>query len=363
MSTLETLKEELIKQKVEIEKKGGTVSVNKSNPSPSEITAGIASIELPNLEVATATEQDVFAGKTFFSGNKEIKTGTFVYSVGEMDKYLVEDQTGDNLPRKTISIPEGVVALRKYLFTQFKNPINVVLDNELEYIDIYCFYQANNINITNFNDMQNLKTIGDYAFYESNVSGMDLGNLPDCITNIGVRAFSHCLPLHEGRSIVIKRGVETIGNYAFSNWGRLEYDELNIIRDESSPNLSLGLSVMEQIGFNCDFVLPSCCREIPESFNFRGSFNNIIIHENCTYVGSYSFGAFTDDANSLYRLKTVTFLGTTPPYTIGDRAFALQNMTNGFKIYVPDGSEDSYKNTGSISVLYRDYVYPMSQKE
>ncbi len=48
MTALETLKQELLAQKAAIEAKGGTVIVKNTYPSPSEITAGIATIPTNN---------------------------------------------------------------------------------------------------------------------------------------------------------------------------------------------------------------------------------------------------------------------------------------------------------------------------
>jgi len=66
MSSLEALKQELLTQRSLIESKGGTVEVAHTNPSPSEITAGINTIQAPNMTLATATEENVLEGKTFY---------------------------------------------------------------------------------------------------------------------------------------------------------------------------------------------------------------------------------------------------------------------------------------------------------
>ena len=69
MESIDLLKQEILNQKKEIENKGGVVNVANLNPSPAEITAGIKTIEMPNFSSATATEDDVANGKTFYAGD------------------------------------------------------------------------------------------------------------------------------------------------------------------------------------------------------------------------------------------------------------------------------------------------------
>ena len=92
MENLEVLKLELLSQKTEIENKGGVVSVANNNPSPSEITAGIKTIVMPDLSSANATVEDVVNGKTFYAGDREIKVGTKV-----VPDLTIADATADDV--------------------------------------------------------------------------------------------------------------------------------------------------------------------------------------------------------------------------------------------------------------------------
>ncbi len=76
LDSLEKLKAELIKQKSAIISKGGKVVCAHSNPSPSEITAAINTIEHADLSKSTATPEDVKQGKTFYSQDQTLKVGT-----------------------------------------------------------------------------------------------------------------------------------------------------------------------------------------------------------------------------------------------------------------------------------------------
>lgn len=103
MSNLESLKQELITQKAEIESKGGSVSVANTNPSPSEITAGIKTIAVANLTDASATIEDVASGKTFYSGDNVLKTGIKEFA----DFTLADAKTEDVATGKTFYAGNG----------------------------------------------------------------------------------------------------------------------------------------------------------------------------------------------------------------------------------------------------------------
>ena len=56
------------------------------------------------------------------------------------------------------------------------------------------------------------------------------------------------------------------------------------------------------------------------------------------------------------------FESETIPSTVGGDVFALQNIENGFKIYVPDTVIEEYKAIKNFS-KYVNCIYPMSQKD
>ena len=77
MSSLEIIKQELIKQKNMLENKGFTVSVSNINPSPTDISNAINNIDVRFSET-TATEYDVLKGKTFISKTQDSEIGVFL---------------------------------------------------------------------------------------------------------------------------------------------------------------------------------------------------------------------------------------------------------------------------------------------
>ena len=160
MNNLETLKQELIMQKAEIEKMSGVVKVSGSNPSPSEITEGIKTIPATDLTMATATEADVKQGKTFFSGNAHLKTGTAIVDMetinhlfmGQREKVTSEDPI-------YYSCPADLKMVKRYMFYYNYNKVHFTFNDSLEEIEDYAFFFTKNFVFYNFNNLQNLKKI------------------------------------------------------------------------------------------------------------------------------------------------------------------------------------------------------------
>ena len=115
MTSFSDLKKELIKQKSAIEKKNGTVLVANTNPSPSEITAGIENIPAIDFTLTNATEEDVRQGKTFYSGNATIKTGSALMNQEEfIALFAYPDNTQSHEDKIYFTFPNHITKTRKY---------------------------------------------------------------------------------------------------------------------------------------------------------------------------------------------------------------------------------------------------------
>ena len=461
MESLEILKRELITQKAEIEQKGGRVSLASINPSPSEITAGIKTINVPNLADATAVCEDVCEGKTFYAGNNELKYGTRVdidlsnatataenvelgktfyagdnniktgtkvvpdltiadaleenveqgktfyagnneiktgnrvipdlsladateedvavgkkfysgsneikigtkeeSSGGEMSDlnfrlFVIGDATAEG---ETIDyvFPQGIKSTKSHLFYESTNKsLNLTFNTDLEVIAGYTFYKAEKINLTNFNELSNLKMVDTFAFGYAGMN-LTLENLSNVLTTVEARAFF--ATLKENSNIILPKSLQKYGNYAFANDTKLEMK--NLIMPDDIELTSVGSYGFSNLMFDCDFKIPSTISALPANFMYGTSFNNITIPATCTAFGNAAFYMLKTEAASYRRLKTVTFESATPP-TFGTYPFADQDITNNFKIYVPDEAVDTYKAVSRLS-SFANYIYPVSQKE
>lgn len=189
MNNLDALKQELLSQKEQIEKMSGYVKVVGNNPSPAEITAGIKTIPSTDLSMSTATESDVKQGKTFFSGNALLKTGTAV-----IDEETINHLFATNYSTITseepvyFSLPDNYKSVKRYMFYYNYNPINLTFNNSLLEIEEYAFYYAQNIVFRNFENLTSLKKIGDSAFAYTGGDGLSF-QFNDALTRISSNAF------------------------------------------------------------------------------------------------------------------------------------------------------------------------------
>lgn len=362
MSNIEILKNELLAQKNAIEEKGGQVVVKNLNPSPSEITEGIKTISSVDMSLADAVEEDVKLGKTFYSFEGILKTGTKDFSSSEGVTDLLNiftNQAETDVEQTRLVIPNGTTTLRKYAFNEMDKNLTVVLNDDIESIGDFAFFNAGKINVENFSSLTNLKNIGEEAFRQTFGTTVDVSTLPDSIETIAEWGFGQAVK--DGDSLHIPANLINCDSYCFANYDvQVKLNKLTIptnLRLTTFPTYTFYL-----LSFDDDLVLPPSITKLDSYFNHRGSFNNVTIPATCTTFGNSVFYATTSDSNDMYHMQSITFESSTPP-TIGKNMFAKQHLANGLKIYVPDNAVEAYKAlTNFTNYGYDDYVYPMSQK-
>ncbi|MBQ9795705.1 MAG: leucine-rich repeat domain-containing protein [Clostridia bacterium] len=358
MEGLSSIKHELLKQKEIIEARSGVVSVANTNPSPAEITEGIKTIPSHDLSVSTATESDVKQGKTFYSGNAILRTGTAVHDQEAIDALFMAPFEEANYDGEIYyTFPSGTLKTRRYLFYGNHNSVTINFNDDIEYIEEYSFYKAKNFKYQNFNELKNLKQVCAYGFAMGSTEGINLSRLPNSITTISPYAFYYSM--QDNLDIVFPENLTYLGQQAFMSQTRIFQNSV----DFTNVNYAtLPTYCFYNNAFNCDFIIPDNISIIATYFNYNGCFKNITINENVKTVSGYCFGANSNLPVSDFYLKTVTFENPIPP-TIGPIIFARQNIENSFKIYVPDESVDEYKAVANLASYYADLIYPISEKE
>lgn len=352
MNSLEELKQELELQKNAIINRGGVVQTTYTHPSPSEITAGINSIDAPNLSLATATDTDVLQGKTYYAGNSKLKTGCFVAPDTTLFKEMYLYYNPESTSTYYFSIESGQTSIRPNLFGSSPHKMIITLNEELENVGAYSFGEGADMTIANFEDAINLKTVGEYGF--SCAKNIDLSILPNTLTTMDQYSFSNTGENCD--KIVVPSSITSASAYTFYyNKGKAFHDEFVF---NNTSLILFPISYIYNRIFDCDLILPSNIINIGANFNFGGGFNNMIFHENVQNLASSCFSALATDPVEYFKLETITFLGTTPPQ-VSSFAFAPQ-VSDTFKIYVPDESIDSYKARLSN---FKTRVFPMSEKE
>ncbi len=353
MESIELLKQEILNLKQEIENKGGVVSVSNLNPSPAEITAGIKSIKSPDFSFATALEEDVALGKTFYAGNNTLKTGTNTLNKDFVESMYLNKAT-DTVYNYTL--PTDTITLRPYAFNRNPNTVNFTFNESIETIDIRAFEGVKNFNFVNFSGLQNIKALNDFCFSETTLNGIDLANLPASIEHIGLATFRNSIP--ENAQIRLPQNIKSVGNQAFYSETRVRCQDVDL---SNYPTTELASNLLYNLMFDCDLIIPEGITEIGLYFAYNACFHNIEIPSTVTTISGNAFNQDTAEttASDLY-LKTITFKGETPP-SIHKTSFSTLHTQNNIKIYVPDNAVDAYKAVSNFSA-YKNYIYPISQK-
>jgi len=356
MDSLTTLKNELKIQKEIIESKSGVVAVKNTNPSPAEISEGIRTIPSFDLSESTAEEEDVAYGKTFYSKNAILKTGTGITSAPIMNAlFMCDANTLIYDDEIYYLVPEGTTKIKDYYFSENIHNVTFTFNPDLTVIGQYAFHKASNFTFTNYDQLTNLTSIGSRAFFECSMEGTNFGILPTTLKTIGSYAFGNSICLN--MDIKIPKSLTTFNQAAFYSGTRIAVNNLDL--SECSV-ATLPSYAFYALAFNCDFVAPSTIKTIETFFNCSGSFRNITLNDG-VILKNQAFGSYTSEPISNFYLETVTFLGETPA-SIGKTPFAVQNIQNGFKIYVPDNSVEAYKAVANLA-SFVDCIHPMSEKE
>ncbi len=362
MNSIELLKQELKDQKSAIESKGGTVSVASTNVSPSEITAGIKSINTVDCSIANATEEDVLSGKTFFAGNNTIKTGTLVVSESNNSNqnlldYVFFGKSGETYPNLEIHFPDFATTIKEYAFYNCKNKLDVYMTPYLTNVGTYAFHLGTDTTIHDMDKAVNLTKVDINSFRTT--KGIELSALPSSLANIGNYAFTDCAAYSNG--IALPASLTTVGNYAFSC---SDVTEVQFIDLSQAADIDYSLYMFQFIKCLSNLVIPEGIKTINSYFNYNGSMKSVTFPTSLTRLNSYSFGCNSSMSLEDLITESYTFLSVAPP-SLTNTTFTtklLDRTSASIKFYVPDESVEAYKNLSNLSA-FSNYIHPISEKE
>lgn len=199
----------------------GFLNANVSEISLSENVTGVKNITaLPKLEKITVDENN----QQFHTYDNALYSndGTLVLAPKNASAVTIEDGTTaiganafSNSSLKSVTIPDSVKTIGDYAFAESENLKSVQFGDGVEAIGDYSFKNCSKIKFLYFHEA--LKSIGSGAF-EGNT---DLASVifNEGITSIGNDSFAYCGGL---KDVVISESVESIGGRAFADCGSLE---------------------------------------------------------------------------------------------------------------------------------------------
>lgn len=359
MSTaIETIKTELVNQKTEITKKGGVVNVHSTNPTPSEITAGIKTIPSLGPYQPTATAVDVVKGKTFYGVDGAYLTGTYQAIVSQEEFDLVFNNYSKSTTSIDYHIPAGTIKLRDYFYVHSTTNTNIYLNDELQEIGDYSFWENENTSIMNFATMQHLNKIGKYCM--KNIKGIDLSNLPSCLRTLGPYCFADCW-FDPTTTIRVPASVETLGEFCLMGSNVRRSVVANVDLSSCVAEYTKGM-LMYHLMPTLDYVTEPNVQVLPMNFMFGGGPRSITISASVHDVGNNIIGNPVNDNEAYNICNEVVFMRETPPSFSGTPLGPNQTRTNTI-VYVPDQSVEAYKAESSLYSYYiNGRIKPIAQR-
>lgn len=255
---------------------------------------------------------------------------------GQANNYFASAQPADVIPYNAFNqkqslayfvFPEKVTRIGSGAFHSTMLSGALIIPDDVVEIESGAFYETY---ITSLQLPYNLKTLGDYVFYQCSVLGGNLV-LPESLESIGDNCFWMCsnltgeLVLPHGLKeitdgcfadcknltgdLVIPEGVETIGMYAFSSCSNLT-GQLSL---PTSLKGKIGAYAFNGCGFQGELVIPEGVTQIGERAFLHNDFSSIVLPEGLLHIDQC---AFYDN----WRLcEPVVFPSTLK--TIGEAAF------------------------------------------
>ena len=225
-------------------------------------------------------------------------------------------------------IPEGVTELPARCFMNCQCFDKVTLPTSLKIISDDCFY---NTRVAEVNFPEGLDSIGNGAFYASDLK---IADLPNSITKIASLTFSMCDRL---RYIHIPENgyIDYIPNYFAA------YDDSLERVDIPNTIKKVGTCAFDSNRMLKDIKLPNGLTYIGQNAFYKCAFDSIVFPVSLEYLGGGS-GAYWEQIKKIYSLAPI------PPYCAEDLINRgkgpFHGLTpNNIPVYVPIGSGEKYR--------------------
>ena len=225
-------------------------------------------------------------------------------------------------------IPEGVTELPARCFMNCQCFDKVTLPTSLKIISDDCFY---NTRVAEVNFPEGLDSIGNGAFYASDLK---IADLPNSITKIASLTFSMCDRL---RYIHIPENgyIDYIPDYFAA------YDDSLERVDIPNTIKKVGTCAFDANRMLKDIKLPNGLTYIGQNAFWKCAFDSIVFPVSLEYLGGGS-GAYWEHIKKIYSLAPI------PPYCAEDlinrgKGPFHGSTPNDIPVYVPIGSGEKYR--------------------
>lgn len=274
-------------------------------------TIGDSAFENNLLTNATISKNITSMGTAAFNNNQLSDSQAFIYqrnSDGSENKTIIVSYGGKN---KNISIPDGVVTLGDYSFSETG---------------------INSVTIPN-----TVTAIGTYAFEDNYLSSIVI---PNTVTSIGNNAFAY----NYLTSVTIPNSVTSLGRYSFSSnklksitlsnkLSTIEYSAF-LHNNLTSVTIPSGVTSIGNYAFAYNnltsVTIPSSVRTINDDAFISNNLTNLTIPNSVTSIGSYAFA--DNELTSVTIPTSVTSIGTAAfNYNLlpDDKAFIYERNSDG----------------------------------
>ena len=248
-----------------------------------------------------------------------------------LDNWLLGHKGSE--PEGTLIIKDGTKGIASYAFSLCTGLTSITIPEGVTSIGEAAFRNCSSL--TSVMIPEGVTSIGGAAFY--GCTGLTSVTIPDGVTSIGYETFSGCSGL---TSVTIPESATSIEYGAF--WG---------CSSLTSVTIPEGVTSIEFNAFNScsnltNLTIPSSVTSIGyDAFYYCSNLTNLTIPSSVTSIGNYAFHG----CSSLMMESDV-------PCALGDEPFVASN--DGFKITVPYGSGEAYRNAEGWST-YADYIVEM----
>ena len=231
-------------------------------------------------------------GSEAFKNCTSLKTITMpasVTSIGSRAFYLCT-----NL--KTITMPDGVKSIGSYAFSECSALTTITIPASVKSIDRNAFWGCTSMESVTIADGSQLETIGDLAFYYTNLESV---TIPSNVKTIGDLAFADCANLTTFTigNDVATNAIITIGEDVVKNCPKLETVNVatNIAGIGLASNANIKtINISSNVTNLCDSVFYGC--EGLETVNFAADSHLTTIGKNAFY-GCKKLTTFTIPAS------------------------------------------------------------------